>query len=236
MKKLKLSVMFILSIFLIGIIGGGVAYRGYINEFEGAGHGGCHGGSDTEASATGDMTLTRIPSGNLETDEEFVLTVAVTSFMEPYEETDSYGTNMLVGLSGVLGNNSEFMRNLDGVLFWTGKVDSSGDVDEHIGYGQTVGDPFEFELIAPSTVGTYTLVVSAIAASNHTAPDVHGAYPPFNITYINKEITITVVAPAGGAGDPPGTIPGGILAITIGSVFVVTTIMILKKKNIIKKK
>ncbi len=236
MRKLKLSVMFILSLFLIGVIGGSVAYRGYINEFEGAGHGGCHGSSDTEASATGDITLTRVPSGNLETDEEFVLTVVVTDFMEPYEETDSYNSNMIVGLSGELGNNSEFMRNLDGAIFWTGEVDTNGDADEHLSYGQSPGEgvPFEFELIAPSTAGTYILTVSAIAGSNHTGGS-HGAYPPFNITYINKNISITVVAPVAGGGDP-GTIPGGILAITIGSVFVVTTIIILKKKNILKKK
>ncbi len=232
MKKLKLAVMFILPLFLLGIIGGTFAYRGYINEFSGATHGGCHGSSDTEESATGTMTLTRSPTGNLDTDEDFVLTVVVEAFMEPYEETDSYNTNMLVGISGELGDNAEFMRNLDGVLFWTGKVDSNGDVDEHLGYGQTVGDAFEFELIAPSTAGTYTLVISAIAAANHTGGE-HGAYPPFNITYVNTEISITVVAASGGDG---GTIPGSILAITIGSVFVVTTLIIIKKKNILKKK
>ncbi len=231
MRKLKLTVMFILSLFLIGIIGVSFAYRGYINEFEGGTHGGCHGSSDTEASAIGTMTLTIVPGGNLETDEDFVLTAVVNDFMEPWEETDSYNKNMLVGISGVLGDNAEFMRNLDGVLFWTGKVDENGDVSEHIAYGATEGELFEFELIAPSTAGTYTLVISAIAASNHTGGS-HGAYPPFNITYINTEITVTVVAPSGGG----GTIPGGILAITIGSVFVVTTIVILKKKNIIKKK
>ena len=231
MRKLKLTVMFILPLLLLGIIGGTFAYRGYINEFSGGTHGGCHGSSDTEESATGAMTLTISPSGSLDTDEDFVLTVEVTDFMEPYEETDSYNTNMLVGISGELGDNAEFMRNLDGVIFWTGKVDSNGDVDEHLGYGQTVGDPFEFELIAPSTAGTYTLVISAIAAANHTGGE-HGAYPPFNITYINTEITITVVA---GGGDG-GAIPGSILAITIGSVFVVTTVIILKKKNILKKK
>ena len=45
--------------------------------------------------------------------------------MEPVTETDSYNKNMLVGISGVLGDNAEFMRNLDGVLFWTGKVDEN---------------------------------------------------------------------------------------------------------------
>ncbi len=233
MKKVKLTVMFILSLFLIGIIGGTFAYRGYINKFEGAGHGGCHGGSNTEAAAAGVVTYTIAPGGNLETDEDFVLTVAVDGFMEPYEETDSYNTNILVGLSGLLGNNSKFMRNLDGAIFWTGKVDVNGDADEYLSYGQSPGEgvPFEFDLIAPSEAATYTLVVSVIAAANHTGGS-HGAYPPFNITYINTEITITVVAPSGGG----GTIPGGILAITIGSVFVVTTIIVLKKKNILKKK
>ncbi len=236
MKKLKLSVMFILSLFLIGIVGGSVAYRGYINKFEGAGHGGCHSSSKTEAAAGGSITYTVLPGGNLETEEAFVLTVEVDGFMEPYEETDSYDTNFLIGISGELGNNSEFMRNLDGAIFWTGKVDVNGDADEYLSYGQSPGEgvPFEFELIAPSTVGTYTLVVTAIAAANHTGGS-HGAYPPFNITYINTDITFTVVTPAGGGGDG-GTIPGGILAITIGSVFVVTTIIILKKKNILKKK
>ena len=234
MRKLKLTVMFVFSLLLLGIIGGTFAYRGYINEFEGGTHGGCHGSSDTEESETGTMTLTIAPSGNLETDEDFVLTAVVNDFMEPWNETDSYDKNMLVGLSGILGDNDEFMRNLDGVIFWTGKVNDSGDVDVHIPYGETVGVPFEFDLIAPSTAGTYTLIVSAIAASNHSDPlhVKHGAYEPFNITYINTNISVTVVAAAGGG----GAIPGSLLAITIGSVFVVTTVLILKKRNILKSK
>ena len=140
MKKLKLSVMIILSLFIIGIIGGTFAYRGYINEFEGATHGGCHGSSDTEASVNGTMTLTIAPSGSLETNEDFVLTAVVNDFMEPWNVTE-YDTNMLVGISGILGDNDEFMRNLDGVMFWTGKVNDSGNVDVHVPYGASVGLP-----------------------------------------------------------------------------------------------
>lgn len=238
MKKTKLISLVILSALLIGIVGSAVAYQEYIYRWKDEASGddhttGCHGGSTTTESATGTLTLSINETGNLAPLQPFTLDVIVNNFTEanedPYYRLSTRGDagKITLGVPGYMGDNAMFTSSLSHQTLNRGE-----SVDQWGSYEDTSDN--EFMLFAPNAAGTYELWAVVIAGVNQSSENHAAAY---NLTYIEDSITITVVAPATGGGDG-GTIPGGILAITIGSVFVVSTLMIiiLKKKNIIRRK
>ncbi len=223
MRKTKLIPLIILLVLFCGMIGGVVSWRGSIVEFEGATHGGCHGGSDTKQSENGTLTLSITPSGDLTTDQAFKLQVtALLNFTEA--NLADYNGRVMIGLSGELGDNAEFSRSLyvTDQLFFEAEVPTNGSTTT-----ERHGDPMIFDLIAPNTVGTYILVASAISAANRSTW--YPGYSPYNITFASSNISVTVVAPSGLAGG--GSISGGILIITFASVFSISAVVILKMRK-----
>lgn len=223
MRKTKIISLIIFSTILLGTIGGVVAWRGSITEFEGATHGGCHGSTKTVESENGTLTLSITPSGSLTTNQAFTLQVtALLNFTEA--NLADYSGRVMIGLSGELGDNAEFSRSLyvTDQLFFEAEVPTNGSTTT-----ERHGDPMIFDLIAPATVGTYDLVVCAISAANRST------FPPgyYNITFATKSISINVVAPAVG-----GSISGGILIVTFTSVISISAVVILKMRKRLRKR
>ena len=229
MKKTKLISLVILSALLFGIVGSAVAYQEYVYRWKDNGsgneHGACHDSDLTMESAAGSLTLTINETGNLSPGQAFTLDVIVNNFTEatvdPYVRSGK--GRVTLGVPGYMGDNAKFTSSLSHQTLNRGE-----SLDPWGSYNDTTDN--EFMLYAPIANGTYHLWAVVIAGINQTS-DNHAEDAP--LTYLEDSITIIVVAPA--AGGDGGTIPGGILAITIGSVFVVTLVVVVKKKNKMKK-
>jgi len=225
MRKTKLIPSIILVMLLSGMIGGVVAWRGLITEFEGATHGACHGSTKTVQSENGTLTMSITPSGDLTTNQPFTLQVtALLNFTEA--NLADYNGRVMIGLSGELGDNADFSRSLNVTeqLFFEAEVPTNGSttVERH-------DDPMIFNLIAPATIGTYELVVCAISAANRSS----FPYGYYNITFATSSIMVDVVAPSGTGTD---SIPGFLTITLISSISIAVFAVVLKvrrKKRII---
>ena len=230
MKKTKLISFALLATFLFGIIGSTVAYQEYLYRWKdngsGDNHGACHGEAGTVASTLGTLTLTINETGNLAPLQAFTLDVIVNNFTEGTEDpyVRSGKGRITLGVPGYMGDNAEFTSSLSHQTLNRGE-----SLDQWGSYTDTSDN--EFMLFAPGAAGTYELWAVVIAGVNQSS-DNHAEAA--NLTYIEDSITITVVAPADG-GDGGPTIAGDILLITVGSAFVVTIVVVLKKKNKVKK-
>jgi len=220
MKKTKLISLIVLSALVFGILGSSAfAYHEYIYTFDGDSHtGGCHAGSTNDGeSVTGSLDVTITPSGNLEPLQVFTISVAIDSFTEL--DNSAYQNRTTIGISKEFGDNSAFLRGVENKSFSRRiKVDADGNLLT----------PTELGAIAPETPGEYTLVIVAIAAMNQSTE------AGYNFIFAQGSVTVTVAAPANGGGGGP-TIAGDILLITVGSAFVVTMVVVIKKKHKIKK-
>ena len=229
LKKTKLIPSIILVVLFSSMIGAAVAWRGFINEFTGATHGGCHGSSKTVQSENGTLTISLTPGGDLTTDQAFTLQVtALLDFTEA--NLADYDGRVMIGLSGELGDNADFSRslNITNQLFFEAEVPTNGSTTT-----ERHGDPMIFDLIAPETVGNYEIVVCAISAANRSVW--HPGYSYYNITFATGSIFVDVVAPSGPAA-APGTISGGLLAIIIGSTFAISTILVVRMRKRVRMK
>lgn len=228
MRKTKLISSIILLVLVFGMIGGVVGWRGYINQFEGATHGDCHGSTKTRQSENGTITLSIIPSGSLTTGQVFKLQVtALLDFTEA--NLADYKGRVMLGLSGELGDNAEFTRSLNVTdqLFFEAQVPTNGSTTT-----ERHGDPIVFDLIAPDTAGTYELVACAISAANRSTWN--PGYSYYNITFATGNISVTVVAPEETGGG--GTISGGILIVTFTCVFSISAVLMLKLRKRLRMK
>ena len=228
LKKTKLIPLAILLAIFFGTIGSAFAYQEYLYRWsdDGGGdtHGGCHGDEGTAESIIGTLELSINETGNLTPLQPFTLDVIIKNFTEalvdPYTYTSSR-TNVTsgrvtLGVPGYLGDNAEFTSGLSHQTLNRGEIlDDWGSYDDNTDN--------EFMLFAPNKAGVFVLWAVAIAGMNQS--DASAA----NLTYIEGSITVTVVAPNGG-GDG-GTIAGDILLITVGSAFIVTIVMVVKKKH-----
>ncbi|MFW9825376.1 MAG: hypothetical protein ACFFE4_20715 [Candidatus Thorarchaeota archaeon] len=222
MRKTKILSLIIFSTILFGTIGGVVAYQEYIyrwiNDGAGGTHGACHGSANTKASVNGTLVLTVNETGNLSPGQAFTIEVDILNFTEA--NLSPYDGRVTIGVPGYQGDNAKFTSALSHqTLNRREQVDSYGSYDP----GNTNN---VFELFAPKTAGTYDLVAVAIAAVNQTDASA------YNITFVQDSVQITVVGTSGGG----GTISGGLLVIIVGSVFTITTILVVSMRKIIRKK
>ncbi|MFX1455932.1 MAG: hypothetical protein ACFFDB_11225 [Promethearchaeota archaeon] len=222
MRKTKILSLIIFSTILFGTIGGVVAYQEYIyrwiNNGAGGTHGACHGSADTKASVNGTLVITVNETGDLSPGQAFSIEVDILNFTEA--NLSPYDGRFTLGVPGYQGDNAKFTSALSHqTLNRREQVDSYGSYNP--------GDTDNvFELFAPKTAGTYDLYAVAIAAVNQTDNE------PYNITYVQDFVQITVVGTTGGG----GTISGGLLVVIVGSVFAITTILVVSMRKRIRKK
>ncbi|MBY8991247.1 MAG: hypothetical protein KGD58_10880 [Candidatus Lokiarchaeota archaeon] len=216
MRRNKIYIFTILTVFFVSIIGGASAYHEYIYTFDYSHTAGCHNGNANDGeSSTGNLTITLTPSGTLETLQAFTISVFIHNFTEL--DNSAYQNRTTIGISKDLGNNSAFLRDVSDVSFSRRvKVDQ---------YGSDL-TPTVLGAIAPETPGTYELVITAVAAMNQSDASA------YNFTFAKGTISVTVVASTGGG----GTISGGLLTIIIGSTFAVSTVLIVTMRKRINKR
>jgi len=210
MKKKKLLPLLVISILFIGIIGGGLAYPSRMDTFTGASHSGCHGFSTV--SSTGSITLTSNQGTHLTPGQGFNLTAEISSFTEAI--TTDRGSECTIAVSPVRGDNGDFASPLsDPIRYSEITLDGTG-----------ASGVVSFILLAPTTVGTYVLVVDAINAINHTADS------SLPIIFASANITITV-----GAAVVDG-IPGYniFIVISVSLLAAVPIVLVVRNKKIRK--
>ncbi len=219
MRRRNILKLSIIAILLVSVIGGASAYHEYIYTFEEDHTAGCHNGNANNGeSVIGNLTITITPSGSLETLQAFTIDVVINNFTEL--DNSAYENRTTIGISKDLGDNAAFLRGVSNKSFSRRtKVDK---------YGSDL-TPTTLDAVAPQTAGVYELVITAVAAMNQS--DESG----YNFTFAKGSISVTVVAPTGPAA-APGTISGGILTIILGSVFTVSTVIILKMRKRFRKK
>ena len=218
MKKTKILSLAILLTLFMGITGAVLGYQEYFyrwsDDGNGGTHGGCHGGANTKASVIGTLVLSINETGNLSPLQHFTLEVDILNFTEA--NLDPYDGRVTVGVPGHQGDNALFTSSLVSQT-----LNRRESVDAYGSYNPGDSDN-KFDLIAPSKAGTYTFVALVIAGMNQTDAS------PYNLTYIEDSIQITVVGPT----PPDSGIPGANLPIVIGSIATVSvslTVIIRKR-------
>jgi hypothetical protein len=212
MKK-KILPIFILTFFVLGIIGSVSAWPSFLIEWQETDHGSCHGGTYTE-SAVGVMTATVDPSNaTVEPGKQFTVTLSITSF------TEAANHEIYVGISAKLGNNDKFFYGVQNI---SGEFHLESYNTTLDGSGNSLA-PITILVYAPVKGGTYTLTIVALDGGEGG----YGTWKPFD--YIKTDIAITVPGSDGGA-DIPGY---NILLITgVGFLTLVPIVIaILHKRN-----
>ena len=215
MRRRNFFKISILVLLFVSIIGGASAYHEYIYTFDDSHSSGCHnGGANDGESQDGLLQITLTPSGPLDTLEAFTVSVIIINFTEL--DNSAYQNETTIGISKDLGNNSAFLRDVSDKSFSRRvKVDANGsDLT-----------PTVLGLVAPEAPGTYDLVITAVAAMNHSDASA------YNFTFAKGTISVIVNAPSTG-----GSISGGIFGITLGVVIGITTIAMFKMKKRMRKK
>ncbi|MHA1915456.1 MAG: hypothetical protein ACW986_10185 [Promethearchaeota archaeon] len=222
MKKTKLFSLTILSVLLLGTIGGVVGYQEYIyrwiNNGAGGTHGACHGSANTKASVLGTLVLTVNETGNLSPGQPFELSVAVLNFTEA--NLDPYDGRFTLGVPGYQGDNAKFSSALSHQT-----LNRRESVDSYGSYNHS-GSNNEFDLFAPTTAGTFDLVAVAIAGINQTD------LTAYNLTFVQDSIQVTVVGSMG----TQATISGGVLTVIISSTLAVSTVLIIVMRKRLRKR
>lgn len=209
MRKKTLISLTIVSILLLGTVGGVLAYPSMIESFSGASHSGCHGFASP--SSGGSITLSSKEGTTLTPGQSFNLTAQITGFTEAI--TTERGSECSIAVAPTRGDNGDFASPLsDPIRYAEITLDGTG-----------ASGVVSFILLAPSTAGTYVLVVDAVNAINHTDDS---ALP---IIFASANLTITV-------GAEVEIIPGFSLFIIISVSFLaaVPIVLILRKKKIRK--
>ena len=244
----KLISLTILAILAIGSLGSVYSYQEYLYRWVDRGSGEEHGGCahddnhDPLESVNATLTITLETTGTIEPYDEIEISFDILNFTEAL--ADPYHRRFSHGIAGYVGDNSEFYMNNSHQYMNRGeRVDSV--------WGSYVDDSdAEYILYAPKEAGSYTLVVTAMAAMNNSlrgdnitwgnwiidegGDDVKLAY---DIVYIEGSIVIEVVAPAENGGGGGSTIPGFITAVMLSSVGVAILAVLLtvrRKRRILK--
>lgn len=202
----------------MGIIGVAAGYQEYlyrwINDGAGGTHGACHGSPNTKASVNGTLVLSVNVTGDLSPLQPFTLEVDILNFTEA--NLNPYEGRFTLGVPGYQGDNAKFTSSLSHqTLNRRESVDAWGSYNPD-------DDDNKFILHAPTQAGTYDLVAVAIAGMNQTD------YSPYNLTYVQGSVQITVV---GSLGTDGGTISGGILTVIIGSTVAASAIIIVRVRK-----
>ncbi|MFX1496274.1 MAG: hypothetical protein ACFFBH_01990 [Promethearchaeota archaeon] len=205
MKK-KIIPVIVLTSFLLVLVGGVVAYPSSIEGFLGGSHTGCHAlVSPTTESIEGTVTVDCVQGTSLTAGQYFTINVAIINFTEAL--INDRGSEVSVAVAATRGDNANFGSKLDEPVRLA-EITLDGNGDSNV--------PISFDLIAPTTDGSYTLVVDALSAANST--DAVG------IIYASGNVVLTI---SGGTPAAPG-IPGfefytliGVLAVTVSSLIVV---------------
>ena len=210
MQKRTIIPLAIVSILLLGTVGGGLAYPSMIETFTGGSHTGCHGFASP--SASGSITLASIEGTTLTPGQSFNLTAQITGFTEAI--IAERGSECSLTVAPTRGDNGDFASPLSDPIRYAGvTLDGTG-----------ASGVVSFMLLAPSTAGVYILVVDAVNAINHTDDS---ALP---IIFASANITITV-----GAAAVDG-IPGFnlLIVISVSLLAAVPIVLIVRKKKIRK--
>ncbi len=231
---------------MLASIGGATAYYyGNVIIYQGDGHfSSCHGNNpDTglryEYSVNGNVNISGAPA-TVYALQQFTLTAWVENMTEvQYQGRDG---NLILGISGFVADNDAFLKGL-GEYGYERNVDTYNTTDRR---GTTMTS-VTFTLTAPATPATYTLMVTAMNAENTSAAD-----PDKEETWkllANGTVVIDVLAnpPKSVAGlassgdddddddDAAGAISGYILIITLGTIFAISAVLILRMKKLTKK-
>ena len=215
MKKTKILSLLIFLTLFIGIAGAALGYQEYlyrwINNGAGGTHGGCHSGANTKESITGTFVLSINETGNLAPSQHFTLEVDILNFTEA--NLAPYDGRVTIGVPGYQGDNALFTSSLASqTLNRRESVDSYGSYNPSNSNNQ-------FDLVAPSEAGNYTLVAVAICGVNQSDASA------YNLTYVQASIQITVVGPTPPT-PPTSGIPGANLPVVIGSIAAVSASLV----------
>ncbi len=251
MKNKQISLL-IISVLMIASIGGVVAHDW--RNLSGTGHQGCHNSGATE-SATGtlvDPDAPTVPSGvkitpssKLSPGQRFNASVIIANFTEANSvdrKFPSESANVTVQISSHRGDNVDFGFGWEESVS-DDKADSSyWMMQEVVLDASGNSSQIDFWLVAPSSSGYHTLVIDAISAINNSeTPGVDRSIP---IIFASANITIYVrrvlLAAAGDDDDDrdlwkEAAIPGYLLIITLGTIFAVSAVLILRIKKKMKK-
>ncbi|MHA2035495.1 MAG: hypothetical protein ACW98X_03620 [Promethearchaeota archaeon] len=172
MKKNKMIMLAIISIFIMGAIGYGLSYPTLITEYIGSSHGACHGSTST---GSGTLTATPTVSGRVIT-----VDVTITGFTEPTQLP--YADTISVGIPWIYGDNAEFGHGMkNNTVHGSSKAWGTNIWEVNISEDNT----FSFEVLAPAANGVYDLKVVAMCGMNAS-----GDAEP--IIAIEDTITVTV--------------------------------------------
>ena len=239
MSKKKLFVISITALLFVGVICSVYGYQEYfyrwVDRGSGEEHGGCahDNNHDPLESVTGTLVVTLETTGDIAPHGEIEISFDIFNFTEaipaPYERRFSHG------IAGFVGDNSQFYMNNSYQYMNRGeRVDAT--------YGSYVDDSdASYILYAPKEAGTYTLIVTAMAAMNNSLRGVNITWNggfleeggddvklAYDIVYVEGSIDIVVVAPA----TPPAPgIPGYMLPVMVTTVAIVGAILIIKRKR-----
>jgi len=205
MKKIKLISLFILSFLFTGLMGGVFAFPSMIETFSGGSHTGCHGSASESVNAT--LTLTSLQGTTVSPSQQINLTAEVSDFTEAI--TGERGSEFSIAVAPTRGDNADFASQLSEPIRYSGvSLDGTG-----------ASGVLNFVLFAPSSPGTYVLVVDAINGINHTDDS---AFP---IIFATASLTITVSATT--------AIPGFnvIIIATVTVLTLVPIILIIHRKK-----
>ncbi len=257
MKKKPISI-FLTVVILLSTMGGAIGYNSYIwqQEYD---HGSCHGGppedgegnyGDYSVTSQGNITIVDVNPDIITVGMEFTVIFEIRNFTEVLEYSPGdprYHVNLtgrdnrtMVGFSKLMGDNAEFMRDLDAApMFHSANLNSTGGASVTGGYHSY---DLEFKLRAPFAGGVYELVLVAVNGVN----DTDGIEAGFIICLGSIMITVYTRAPAGTISaasdddddddDAEGAISGYILIITLATIFSISAVLILSMKKRMKNK
>ncbi|MFX1504041.1 MAG: hypothetical protein ACFFDH_23980, partial [Promethearchaeota archaeon] len=131
MKNSKILMFFLITAFIIGVVGTVVAHPTEILSYEGSSHSGCHGGSD--AAAAGTLSVSTTTSGKLIT-----LTATIQGFTDALGSNNNRSGTFAIGIPYALGDNKEFglgitqntvngLTDYWGVGIWEVALDANGN-------------------------------------------------------------------------------------------------------------
>ncbi|MHA2006759.1 MAG: hypothetical protein ACXABO_04430 [Promethearchaeota archaeon] len=207
MKKSTKLMVVVLSAFLVGVVGYGIAYPTRITTYSGGSHTGCHG---TNNAGSGTLSVTPVVSGRLIT-----LSVTITGFTEAVTG-DSAGT-VSIGIPYGYGDNAEFghgieMNNVHGHNdYWATSL-----WEENLTAGGNTMHAYTFEVMAPETAGTYDLKVVALTGMNASgeALPIYRLEQTLTVTVAGNTATVASVATALPFGNIFGLILIGLVALS----------------------
>lgn len=223
MKKQALIPVIIIIFSLAGLTGV-LAYPSYVIDYGGNTHGGCHatnpmGGPPTVIS-TANFTFILSNTSILETDTLFTLTAHVNNFTDVINDL-YYENETTIGFS--LNHTTPNDNNLflfKPSSYATNALDSNGELISDV----------DFEIVTPSSPGTYKLLITAISGYNVTADDAA------QILAIDTELDLLVIAKTpvdlGPGGENLLNIPGFdlfFLSIAIFMVIIPSSILLIRK-------